>query len=431
MVQIPKISHEPDQPELRWKGRTQRAISAEGRYALVPPAKLEESAPRTIRQERWYGEGDGANADANLMIEGDAADALQALIRAQPREGRRPMLAYLDPPFNTQNSFADYHDALDHAVWLTMIRDRLELIIQLLADDGSIWVQCDDREQAYLRVLMDELLGRDAFIGTIVWQRRYSRDNRPALGAVHDYIHIYSPIGIEWKNVRNRLPRTDSDGHWQNPDNDPRGPWNTHALVAQGGHGTPAQFYAIRTPSGKVVEPPPGSCWRVTKERFEELVTEGKIWFGAKGSNVPRKKVFQSEAKGLVPWSWWPHNEVGHNQESRLEIRKLLPDVPPFTTPKPERLMERIIHIATQPGDLVLDCFLGSGTTAAVAQKMHRSWIGVELSRQTIETFALPRLQAVVEARDPGGVTKSTGWPGGGGFWLSAVEEDVASGVAV
>ena len=176
-------------------------------------------------------------------------------------------------------------------------------------------------------------------------------------------------MGLGWKHERNRLPRPSNEKGWANPDNDSRGEWSTHSLVAQGGHGTPAQFYSITTPTGRTVTPPAGSCWRVTKQRFDELVGERRIWFGRDGNNVPRKKVFLSEAKGLVPWTWWPHDEVGHNEESRRELRKLFPHVPPFTTPKPERLIQRIVHIATNAGDVVLDCFLGSGTTAAVSQR--------------------------------------------------------------
>ena len=421
------IPDEPKTPELRWRGRTQRCVVRPNGYALVPPSVVDHPP---LERVAWYGNDEAKRSnEQNLLIEGDALDALAALERdAQSPKDREVKLAYLDPPFNTQSAFADYHDALEPAVWLTMMRDRLERVISLLADDGSVWIHCDDRGQAYIRVLMDELLGREAFISTIVWQRRYSRDNRPALGPVHDYIHVYAPAGLHWKQVRNRLPRSANEKGWANPDDDPRGSWNTHSLIAQGGHGTPAQFYSIRTPSGRTVTPPHGSCWRVTKERFEQLVKEGQIWFGRTGNNVPRKKIYLSEAQGLVPWSWWPHDEVGHNEESRRELRKLFPDRPPFTTPKPERLIQRIVHIATDPGDLVLDCFLGSGTTAAVAHKMDRRWVGVEASRATIDNFALPRLEAVITGGDPGGITQDVGWSGGGGFWLARVSDSVDVG---
>jgi adenine-specific DNA-methyltransferase len=429
MVRLQDISNEPRVPKLYWGGRTQKCVLLEGRYELVAADEWPQPHEHSLVRESWHGSEQASQSAGNLLIEGDALGALGALSVGDEGMGLVPIkLAYLDPPFNTQSAFAEYHDALAPAVWLTMMRDRLELVIPLLSDDGSIWVHCDDRGQAYLRVLMDELMGCDAFVGTVVWQRRYSRDNRPALGPVHDYIHVYSPSGLYWKNVRNRLPRPADQTSWTNQDDDPRGAWSTHSLVAQGGHGTPAQFYSITTPSGRLVTPPHGSCWRVTKERFDSLVEDGRIWFGKHGRNVPRKKVFLTEAKDLVPWSWWPHEEVGHNQESRRELRKLFPDVPPFSTPKPERLIQRVIQIGTDPGDSVLDCFLGSGTTAAVAHKMGRRWIGVEANSSTIQTFALPRLLAVVEGRDAGGVTAALGWQGGGGFWYSRVAGNLARG---
>ena len=330
---------------------------------------------------------------------GDALPVLRSLdIAGQVR------LAYLDPPFNTQERFRHYDDNLERPVWLSMMRDRLAAVRDVLAPDGSLWVHCDDREQAYLRVLLDDVLGEAAFVATIVWQRRYSRENRRAIGAVHDYIHVYAPMGLAWKETRNRLPRRDRPDTWRNPDNDPRGPWSTVALTAQGGHGTPEQFYAITTPSGKVVEPPPGSCWRVTRRRLEAMIKAGEIWFGVGGANVPRRKVYLSEAKGLTPWTWWPHTEVGHNEEARREMRRLFPNREPFATSKPERLLARIIEVASKPGDLVLDCFLGAGTTAAVAHKLNRRWIGVELRPEIATEFALPRLRGVVEGQDPGGI---------------------------
>lgn len=192
------------------------------------------------------------------------------------------------------------------------------------------------------------------------------------------------------------------------------------SLVAQGGHGTKDQFYAIALPSGRVVEPPLGSCWRVTRERFAALEREGLVWCGPDGDNVPRRKVFRADARGLVPSTWWTHREAGHNAEANAELRRLFPGARPFSTPKPERLMARIVAIASDPGDLVLDPFLGSGTTAAVAHKAERRWIGVESSARTLEEFAEPRLRAVLEARDPGGVTAALEWAGGGGFLVAA-----------
>jgi adenine-specific DNA-methyltransferase len=232
-------------------------------------------------------------------------------------------------------------------------------------------------------------------------------------------LHVYAPAGAEFKRHRNRLPRNDPPGTWRD-DGDPRGAWSTVSLVAQGGHATRGQFYAITLPSGRTVEPPAGSCWRVTRERYEALADDELVWWGERGDSVPRRKVFLAEAQGLVPSTWWTHAEAGHNAEASAEQRRLFPGARPFSTPKPERLMWRILQIATDPGDLVLDPFLGSATTAAVAHKAGRRWVGVEASAATLERYALPRLTAVVQGRDPGGVTAALGWEGGGGFAYEA-----------
>lgn len=328
-----------------------------------------------------------------LVIEGDNLDVLREL--ADDPEWRDARLAYLDPPFNTHERWGDFHDSLDRQTWLALLRDRLEATWALLAPTGSLWLHCDDRMQHHARVLLDDLVGEDRFVATVVWQRRYSRENRKAIGTVHEYLHVYAPLGNAWREHRNRLPRRDPEGTWRNPDDDPRGPWSTTSLVAQAGHATPEQHYAITTPSGKVVEPPPGSCWRVTRERFGRMDAAGEIWFGSEGRNVPRRKVFLAEAKGLVPWTWWPCDEVGHTAEARAECARHAPGQVPFATPKPERLMARIIEVATDPGDLVLDPFLGSGTTAVVAHRLDRRWVGIERERRTLDLHVLPRLASV------------------------------------
>lgn len=362
----------------------------------------------------------------NMLIGGDCAEALAALAQDE-RYASQVRLAYLDPPFNTGERFRDFDDAMDRSEWSDFMAERLERTWRLLRPDGSLWVHCDDAEQASVRVLMEELFGRDAFVSTVVWQRRYSRENRLAFSRAHDYLHVFAPAGGEWKRHRNRLPRNDKPGAWRNPDDDLRGPWSTVSLTAQGGHGTPEQFYAITLPSGRIVEPPAGSCWRLTRERFEELDREGLIWFGAAGDNVPRRKVYLEQALGLVPSTWWPHAEVGHNAEANAEQRVLFPGVAPFSTPKPERLMARIVALASDPGDLVLDPFLGSGTTAAVAHKAGRSWIGVEASEATIQSFAEPRLRGVIAGAGEGAATEIFGWTGGGGFARAALSIAVAA----
>jgi adenine-specific DNA-methyltransferase len=353
---------------------------------------------------------------ANVLLCGDSLDVMRRL-RDDPQYADNVRLAYLDPPFNTGERSREYSDSFASSDWLSFMAARTSAAWSLLRPDGSLWLHCDDSEQAAAKMMMQEQFGRGCFVATIVWQRRYSRENRRAFSSSHDYLHVFSPAGAAWKFSRNRLPRQDRAGTWRNPDDDPRGPWSTVALVAQGGHGTPGQFYDIRLPSGRLVTPPKGSCWRVTHDRFHELVRSGEIWFGPNGNNVPRRKVFLRDAKGLVPSTWWPHTEVGHNAEANSELRRLLSHRAPFSTPKPERLLRRIIELATQPGEVVLDPFLGSATTVAVAHKLKRSWVGVEVDRSTLREIALPRLLQVVSGEDRGGISSAVGWQGGGGFF--------------
>jgi adenine-specific DNA-methyltransferase len=262
---------------------------------------------------------------------------------------------------------------------------------------------------------MDEVFGRDNFVGTVLWQKRYSRDNRPAIGAVHDFIHVYALDPDRWKKARNRLPRDSKTAkQYRNPNNDPKGPWRAIPIDAQGYRKN--QMYDIVAPNGKVHRPTKGRCWGMLEDAFLKLVKEERIYWGKNGNAVPGVIRYLSEVEGLVPWTWWPNEEVGHNDEAKKEILDLFPDIEAFGTPKPERLMRLIIAVATNPGDVVVDCFLGSGTTAAVAHKMGRRWVGVEWSRDTIDAFAAPRLTKVVNGDDPGGITEEDEWGGGGGF---------------
>jgi adenine-specific DNA-methyltransferase len=367
--------------------------------------------------------GQGPRARDNLLIRGDALHALTSLSEL-PEFARelvgRVKLAYIDPPFNTQQTFPQYDDALEHSVWLTMMRDRLLTIRKLLRPDGSVWVHCNDDEQHRLRCVLDEVFGESAFIATIVWQGRYSRDSRPAIGPVHHFIHVYAPMGTAWKGVRNRIHREDLK--WRNPDNDPNGEWVDEPFQAQAGRATINQFYGVRLPNGTYVPPPDQRAWAMPQHRYEQLLEENphRFWFGAKGESRPRIKRYREleEKQGLVPWTWWPHDEVGHSEEAFDEVTALVPDAPTFSTPKPERLLERIITVASDPGDIVLDCFAGSGTTAAVAHKMRRRWITVERNAETLDRYVLPRLNQVVHGQDPGGATLMSGWAGGGGFRL-------------
>jgi adenine-specific DNA-methyltransferase len=349
----------------------------------------------------------------NLLIQGDNLLALKAL--EQEFTGKVKCI-YIDPPYNTGSAFEHYDDGIEHSLWLSLMRERLVILWRLLSNDGSFWISIDDYEMPYLRVLMDEVCGRGSFVASNVWQKRYSRENREAIGDVHEYILLYAKSRDAFKTTRNLLPLTDEQKKvYKNPSNDPRGPWRTIPITAQAGHATKSQFYSIVSPSGKTFDPPTGNCWRYSKDAFERLRAEGRIYFGKEGNSQPTTIRYLSEVPGAVPWTWWPHDEVGHNDEAKKEMLSIFTKETLFETPKPERLLHRILHIATNPGDLVLDSFLGSGTTAAVAHKMGRRWIGIELGEHC-HTHCLPRLKKVIDGEDPGGITEAVGWKGGGGF---------------
>ena len=347
----------------------------------------------------------------NMLIHGDNLLALKAL---EAKYAGQVKCIYIDPPYNTGSAFEHYDDNLEHSQWLNLMRPRLEILWRLLSEDGSLWISIDDDEQAYMKVLCDELFGRSSFIASIIWQKRTSPDMRAAISDGHDYVLVYAKDRDLFKETRNRIPLTpDQATNYKNPDNDPKGPWASSDFTAQGWR--PNQMYEIVTPSGKVVTPPEGRCWRHLEEVYKQLLKDGRLWFGSDGSGVPRKKTYLSESEGITPWTWWTNKEVGHNQEAKKENNALFGSNNAFDTPKPERLIERIIHIASNPGDLVLDSFLGSGTTAAVAQKMGRRWIGVEMGSHAY-THCKVRMDKVIAGEDPGGITKAQNWQGGGGY---------------
>lgn len=346
----------------------------------------------------------------NRLIFGDNLLALKAL--EQEFTGKVKCV-YIDPPYNTGNAFEQYNDGLEHSIWLGLLRERLELLYRLLANDGSIWISIDDDEQAYLKVMCDEIFGRANFVATVIWEKKFAPQNDATwLSDSHDFILVYAKNKTAWRP--NLLPRTEEmNSRYTNKDNDPRGPWTSGDLSVK--TYSASADYPIQTPSGRIINPPAGSCWRVSKEKFEEMVADNRITFGKDGNNVPRIKRFLSEVKGgTVSKTIWFRADVGDNQDAKREV-KVFNSESVFATPKPERLIERILTLATQPGDLVLDSFLGSGTTAAVAHKMGRRWIGIELGEHC-HTHCIPRLRSVVDGTDQGGITKSVGWKGGGGF---------------
>lgn len=349
----------------------------------------------------------------NMLIHGDNLLALKAL---ESKFAGQVKCIYIDPPYNTGSAFEHYDDNLEHSQWLNLMRPRLEILWRLLSEDGSLWISIDDDEQAYMKVLCDELFGRSSFIASIIWQKRTSPDMRAVISDGHDYVLVYAKDKDLFKQVRNRLPLSEEQRRsYKNPDNDPRGPWTSTDCTAQAGHGTADQFYTLTTPVGRVIELPKSLCWRFTKERMEEEIAAGRIWLGKDGTGVPRKKTYLKDSTGVVPWTLWMNKEVGHNQEAKKENNALFGSSNAFDTPKPERLIQRIIHIASNPGDLVLDSFLGSGTTAAVAQKMGRRWIGVEMGNHAY-THCKVRMDKVIAGEDPGGITKAQNWQGGGGY---------------
>lgn len=354
----------------------------------------------------------GDCAAENLLIQGDNLLALKALL---PTHRGRVKCIFIDPPYNTKSAFTHYNDKLEHSQWLTMMYPRLVLLRELLSPDGSIWVTIDDNEGHYLKVLMDEVFGRETFISTVIWENFYGRSGTAAISPAHNYIHCYSPIGDEWKHVRGLLPRSEkSTSKYKNPDNDSRGAWRLGPIfAAEERHD--GLMYTITTPSGRKVAPPKGSHWRMLESDFWQMVSEKRISFGEDGQNIPAVKLFLNKVQaGVVPRSLWSHEEAGHTQDGKREVMALFPGETPFGTPKPEQLLQNIVQIATKPGDIVLDSFLGSGTAAAVAHKMGRHWIGIEMGPHAI-THCLPRLEKVI-AGEQGGISKVVNWQGGGGF---------------
>lgn len=397
--------------ELTWVGKENRP-RLEPRILIEDAEKSYHAAARVSANDIFD----------NVLIHGDNLLALKAL---ESDYAGKVKCVFIDPPYNTGSAFTHYDDGLEHSIWLGLMRDRLEVIRRLLSEDGSLWITIDDNEAHYLKVLCDELFGRANFISNVVWQKKFApQANVVGISDSHDHILVYSKNRASWP--ANMLERSaEADARYKNPDKDPRGPWmsDNFTISLTGGArgaqyaktGVSSNIYEITTPSGKSYMPTNGRCWAASEDRFRDLVKENRIWFGDRGDNVPRIKRFLSEVQqGVVARSWWPREEVGDNQESKREVSKFN-EMNVFGTPKPERLLQRVLQIATNPGDLVLDSFAGSGTTGAVAHKMGRHWIMVELGDHCT-THIVPRLRKVIDGDDPGGISKAVDWKGGGGF---------------
>jgi len=350
----------------------------------------------------------------SVLVNKDALSTLDKL-------GDAPLgirLALIDPPYNRRTKFHHYGDSASRDGWASEIEQTCRKLRQHLSEDGSLWMHIDDAEMPSARVVLDNIFGRKNFIATIVWRKTVSRDNRMPVSTTHEYILAYAKNKKLWFSRRHKLPATDEQrSRYRNPDNDPRGPWTSGDLTAKAGPGRrKEQFYSVATPSGRIVSPATGTCWRYTRERLQELIKDNRIDFGS-GDKMPRLKRFLSEVdSGMVPDTWWEGPDVGTADTAKRHLKALFPTAVPFETPKPEELTARILHIATDPGDIVVDVFGGSGTTGAVAMKMGRRWLLAEREVGTFYEFTLPRLQCVAEGKDKQGITARLGYAGGGTF---------------
>lgn len=454
--------------ELTWTNKQLRLLAHDdSSYEWVAPSDYRVAEVRLLHDVASVGEVAARRAASNLLIRGDALHALTSLGKL-PEFAReyvgRVRLCYIDPPFNTGQAFTSYDDNLEHSVWLTMLRDRLLQIKRLLAPNGSVWVHLDDEEVHRFRCVLDEVFGPDNFVATVIWQKAYSpRNDAPGLSTDQDYVLIYSN-SPGWRS--NRLARlAERDALYKTPDGDPHA-WVSGDPAAPSAYRNQTWVYAIQSPfTGCLVYPALNRCWGSKQETMKELVEEWgseyelvdlgdaerralicgvpvsevregvkglmvkgdleeakrraedryaqgswpRLYFTKKGKGGLKLKRYLGEiSQSTAPRTLWFNSDVGHNRTAKAEMNELFPGVTPFATPKPERLIERILQIGSDPGDLVLDCFLGSGTTAAVAHKMGRRWIGIEREAETIETYALPRLRKVVSGEDQGGISTVT-----------------------
>ena len=389
-------------PTLDWLNRAHAFTTA----AQVPYRLLESVSTH----------GEPASAQGNLLIQGDNLEALKALL---PFYRGQVKCIFIDPPYNTKSAFEHYDDNLEHSQWLSMMLPRLQLLRDLLSDDGSIWVTIDDNEGHYLKVLMDEVFGRGNFVANVLWQKKYAVANdHKTIAPMHDHILVYRKTPA-WQ--RNLLPRTEEKDR-QYRYEDARGVFRPDNYTCnKTADERPNLYYPIVQPNtGAEVWPSRTRVWSYSQEEHQRHVAEGFIYWGKDGiGKTPSFKRYRHLLKndGVVPQTWWTHDFAGHTDGSRKEAREVLGTTSltdDFITPKPELLISRILQTATNPNDLVLDSFLGSGTTAAVAHKMGRRWIGIEMGEHAA-THCLPRLQKVIDG-EQGGISQAVNWQGGGGF---------------
>jgi adenine-specific DNA-methyltransferase len=391
--------------ELTWIGKGNRP-HLEPRI-LLGDAERSHHAKNRVTEEDYFD---------NALIFGDNLLALKALESAY---SGRVKCVFIDPPYNTGSAFTHYDDGVEHSLWLSLMRDRLDIIRRLLSEDGSLWITIDDNEAHYLKVLCDEVFGRANFVANVVWEKVYTpKSNGRGLSGDHDHLLVFAKSPMWLESGWNTIPRNEEqEGRFKNPDNDPEGPWRTYPLDVRTEDSARREKYRYEVilPSGRAVKPAQGRHWALPIGEFEKQRAAGEIFFGRDGDAMPTKKVYLKNARqGVIARTWWTYKEVGGNQDAKREVLALFGDSG-FITPKPERLLERVLRIATNPGDIVLDSFAGSGTTGAVAHKMGRRWIMVELGEHC-HTHIIPRLRKVIDGEDPGGITEAVGWKGGGGF---------------
>ena len=424
-------------PTLNWIGK-QSVI----RHHREVPFRLLETVPELSLPSHPE---EGARGDGNLIVQGDNLHALKALL---PRYAGQVKCIYIDPPYNTGNEGWVYNDNVNspeirrwlgevvgkegetldrHDRWLCMMYPRLVLLRQFLREDGSIWISMDESEIAHLRCLMDEIFGRQCFVACNAWQKRYSRENRGAIGDVHEYVMVYAINPTLFQTTRNRVPIDEKQSAvYKNPNNDPRGRWQSISMTAQGYR--PNQMYEIIGPTGKVHKPPEGRCWSTVEGEFLKLKQTGRIHFGKDGNGVPRIIRYLSDVEGLVPWTWWPHEEVGHTDEAKKEVQGLFGTQTAFDTPKPTRLIQRILQIASDKDSLILDSYAGSGTTGHAVLKQNaedggnRRFILVEMDDTIARDVTAKRVQRVAR-----GYTNAKGQAVeglGGGFQFCTLSKE-------
>lgn len=355
------------------------------------------------------------NLRENVIIKGDNKQVLEIL---SDKYQNKVKCIYIDPPYNNGENYNYYFDDNDHKKWLADISATLKLLLTYLQDNGSIWISIDDSELHYLKVEADKIFNRKNFVSTIVWKHRTSRENRNTFSHNHEYILVYAKNIDAFKKSRNKITSTTNQEllkRYKNPDDDSRGPWQSVSAHVQAGHGVSSQFYTITSPNGIIHKLPNGRCWVYNKGKMISEISKGNIWFGRNGNGVPRLKRFLSGKSLLVtPETLWTNEMVGTTDLAKKQILTLFKDKLVFDTPKPEKLIKAIFEIATNEGDLVLDAYLGSGTTAAVAHKMNRRYIGIERESKTIKII-LDRMNQVING-DQSGISQEVKWNGGGGF---------------